>query len=159
MARIDFGFEDLIGLFCHPRHRRYEVILAAVKERDGPNDPRRAGRWDNGNMTEGGTPEVAVTDVPDDAVLLDVREGDEWAAGHAPGAVHIPMTTIADNLDEVPEGSPIYVVCRSGGRSARATAYLNASGWDAVNVAGGMSAWVAAARPLAADGGRAPEII
>jgi len=110
-------------------------------------------------MTEAGTPEAPVNDVPDDAVLLDVREDDEWAAGHAPGAVHIPLAAVADSLDDMPEGSPVYVVCRSGGRSARAAAYLNANGWEAVNVVGGMSAWAAAARPLVADGGRTPEII
>ncbi|MDQ2849019.1 MAG: rhodanese-like domain-containing protein [Actinomycetota bacterium] len=109
-------------------------------------------------MTQAEVPEVAVTDLPDDAVLLDVREDDEWAAGHAPGATHLPLPSLAEKLDDVPEGSPIYVVCRSGGRSSRATAYLNANGWDAVNVAGGMSAWAAAARPLVADG-RTPEII
>ncbi|MBM9469160.1 rhodanese-like domain-containing protein [Nakamurella leprariae] len=104
-------------------------------------------------------PEVAVTEVPQDATLLDVREPDEWQAGHAPGATHIPMSELADRLDEVPEGDPIYVVCRSGGRSARVTAYLNQQGWDAVNVAGGMGVWVAAGRPLEADHSNVPEII
>ncbi|MDQ6656700.1 MAG: rhodanese-like domain-containing protein [Actinomycetota bacterium] len=109
-------------------------------------------------MTQPVVPEVAVPDLPDDAVLLDVREDDEWAAGHAPDATHLPMTSLADQLDHVPDGSPIYVICRSGGRSSRVTAFLNANGWDAVNVSGGMSAWAAAARPLVADGGT-PEII
>lgn len=127
---------------------------------DGPNDSEPDGA--NGTMepmTQAGTPEVPVTDVPDDAVLLDVREDDEWDAGHAPGAVHIPLARIADSLADVPDGSPIYVVCRSGGRSARAAAYLNANGWEAVNVVGGMSAWAAAVRPLVADGDRTPEVI
>ncbi|NNG37016.1 rhodanese-like domain-containing protein [Nakamurella aerolata] len=99
--------------------------------------------------------EIALADLPTDlpagAALLDVREDDEWQAGHAPQAVHIPLPQLAERLDEVPEGDPVYVVCRSGGRSARATAFLNANGWDAVNVAGGMSAWAAAGRPLTAD--------
>lgn len=112
-----------------------------------------------GGMSQPDVPEVAVTDVPDDAVLLDVREDDEWAAGHVPGAAHLPMTTLAEHLDDVPEGSPIYLVCRSGGRSSRATQYLNANGWDAVNVAGGMTAWAAAGRPLEAAAGATPEII
>jgi rhodanese-related sulfurtransferase len=104
-------------------------------------------------------PEVAVTEVPQNATLLDVREPDEWQAGHAPGATHIPMSELADRLDEVPEGDPIYVVCRSGGRSARVTAYLNQQGWEAVNVAGGMGMWAAAGRPLEADHSNVPEII
>ena len=93
-------------------------------------------------------PEIPVTDLPADAVLLDVREDDEWAAGHAPGATHVPMTQLTERLDEVPEGDPVYVICRSGGRSARVSAYLNANGWDAVNVAGGMLGWERAGRPM-----------
>ena len=93
-------------------------------------------------------PEIPVTDLPDDAVLLDVREDDEWEAGHAPGATHVPMTQLTERLDEVPEGDPVYVICRSGGRSARVSAYLNANGWDAVNVAGGMLGWERAGRPM-----------
>lgn len=104
-------------------------------------------------------PEVSIDQVPSDAVLLDVREDDEWAAGHAPGAVHVPMTQLADRLDDLPEDSPVYVICRSGGRSARVTAYLNQQGWDSVNVAGGMGAWARAGRPMEADGGAVPEVI
>ena len=104
-------------------------------------------------------PEATIGDVPRDAVLLDVREADEWAAGRAPGAVHLPMTELAERLDELPYGDPIYVICRSGGRSARVTAYLNSQGWDSVNVAGGMGGWVAAGRPIVADGDAAPQVI
>ena len=104
-------------------------------------------------------PEVTVAEIPPDAVLLDVREDDEWAAGHAPGAVHIPMTTLAQRLDEVPDGDPVYVICRSGGRSARVTAYLNSQGWDSANVAGGMGGWAAAGKPMVADGDSTPQVI
>ena len=108
-------------------------------------------------MSTPSIPEVAVPDVPPDAVLLDVREDDEWAAGRAPGAVHVPMTRDgADRLDDVPDGDPVYVICRSGGRSARVTAYLNPQGWDTVNVAGGMGAGRPAGRPMVADGDAAP---
>ena len=55
------------------------------------------------------------------AILLDVREDDEWAAGHAPEAVHVPMSQFLSRLDDVPEG-PLAVVCRVGGRSAQVTA-------------------------------------
>jgi rhodanese-related sulfurtransferase len=104
-------------------------------------------------------PEVTIADVPADAVLLDVREDDEWTAGHAPGAVHVPMTQLAERLEEVPEGDPLYVICRTGGRSARVTAYLNSQGWDSVNVAGGMSVWARAGRPLVAEGAAPPVVI
>lgn len=104
-------------------------------------------------------PEVDIDQIPADAVLLDVREDDEWQAGHAPSAVHIPMTELADRLDDVPDGSPVYVICRSGGRSARTTTYLNANGWDAVNVRGGMGAWAAGGRAMVGDGEGDPVVL
>ncbi len=104
-------------------------------------------------------PEVAVADVPAGAVLLDVREADEWESGHAPDAVHVPMTELADRLDDLPDGDPLYVICRSGGRSARVTAYLNSQGWDAVNVAGGMLHWAWTGRPVIADGDAPPRVL
>src|SRR6476469_7470149 len=97
-------------------------------------------------------PEVSIGNILPDAVLLDVREDDEWAAGRAPGAVHVPRTQLAERLEEIPDGHPVYVICRSGGRSARVTAYLNSQGWDTVNVAGGMGGWAAAGKPMVADG-------
>ena len=110
-------------------------------------------------MTTPSIPEVGVSDIPQDAVLLDVREQDEWDAGHAPGAVHLPMTELAGRLEEVPDGDPVYVICRSGGRSARVTAFLNEQGWDSVNVLGGMGSWAAAGRPMVAVGEAAPQVI
>lgn len=110
-------------------------------------------------MTNPAVPEIDAADLPEGVALLDVREDDEWAAGHAPGADHIPMTNLAERLDEVPDGSPVYVICRSGGRSARVTAYLNANGWDAVNVAGGMVSWAGQGHPVVTDSGAQPEII
>ena len=107
-------------------------------------------------------PAVSVTNLPDNAVLLDVRENDEWAAGHAPTAVHVPMGQVAQRLDELattfPE-RPVHVVCGVGGRSARVTAYLVQAGWDAVNVDGGMRAWAAAGRPMVAESTAAPQVL
>jgi len=104
-------------------------------------------------------PTVAVADLPADAVLLDVREGDEWAAGRAPGAQHLPMSEFTARLDEVPDAEPLYVICRSGHRSARVVAFLARQGHDAVNVEGGMQSWAARGRPLVADDGNPPDII
>jgi rhodanese-related sulfurtransferase len=101
-------------------------------------------------------PTVPATEVPEDAVLLDVREDDEWVAGHAEGATHIRMGDVPARLDDVPEGDPVYVVCRSGGRSARVAAWLNLNGYDAVNVGGGRGEWEAAGRPLVSETGRPP---
>ena len=109
-------------------------------------------------------PTAEVRDLPQDGiVLLDVREDDEFAAGHAPAAKHIPMAELPARIDELadlPDDQPLYVICRSGGRSARATAWLNQSGWDAVNVAGGMGAWQREGRPLVGElPGIDPEVL
>jgi rhodanese-related sulfurtransferase len=99
-------------------------------------------------------------EIPADTTLLDVREQDEWDAGHAPHALHIPMGELAGRLGDLPEDRDVLVVCRSGGRSARVTQYLNANGWDARNVDGGMQSWHAAGRPLTSDApGAEPQVI
>jgi rhodanese-related sulfurtransferase len=100
--------------------------------------------------------EVPATDVPDQAWLLDVREDDEWAAGHVPGACHIPLGQLGARTAELPMDDEIYVICRSGMRSARASQALNGAGWRAVNVAGGMQHWAAAGRPMVTDSGAVP---
>ncbi len=104
-------------------------------------------------------PSVPAAEVPAGAAMLDVREPDEWAAGRAPGARHLPMSQLTERLGELPDDDPLYVVCRSGGRSGRVVQYLAAQGHPAVNVDGGMQAWVAAGRPVEADAGRTPEIV
>jgi rhodanese-related sulfurtransferase len=107
-------------------------------------------------------PAVLVADLPERAVLLDVRENDEWTAGHAPGAVHVPIGQVAQRLDELAAAfpdRPVHVVCRSGGRSARVTAYLTQAGWDAVNVDGGMRAWAASGRPMVAESNAEPQVL
>ncbi|MGP3978665.1 rhodanese-like domain-containing protein [Streptomyces sp. 8N114] len=107
------------------------------------------------NALPGQVPQTDAASVPADALLLDVREDDEWAAGRAPGAVHIPMSEFVARQGELTErlgeGERVYVVCRVGGRSAQVAAYLAQQGVDAVNVDGGMLAWHAAGRPLEGD--------
>ncbi len=104
-------------------------------------------------------PSVPAADVPEDAVLLDVREDGEWVAGHAEGATHIPMGDVPARLDEVPEADPLYVVCRSGGRSAQVVAWLARNGYDAVNVDDGMGGWEAAGRPMVSETGQQPFVL
>ena len=96
-------------------------------------------------------PSIAAADVPEGAPVLDVREDDEWAAGHIEWAQHIPMSTLGQRAAEVvvPEDGPLIVACHLGGRSAQVTAWLRSQGVDAVNLTGGMDAWEAAARPVA----------
>ena len=110
-------------------------------------------------MTGPAVPAVPVADLPPDAALLDVRENDEWEAGHAPGARHLPMSELTGRLDELPDDDPLYVVCRAGGRSARVVAYLAGQGYPAVNVDGGMQTWAAQGREVVTDNGNPPEII
>jgi len=98
-------------------------------------------------------PQVSPTDVPDDAVILDVREQDEWDAGHAPGAVHIPLGDLPSRLAELPDDEDtLAVVCRSGGRSSRAVAWLAQQGFDVANLDGGMRAWHGAGKPMVSAG-------
>jgi rhodanese-related sulfurtransferase len=92
------------------------------------------------------------------ATLLDVREPEEFDAGRAIGAEHVPLMELPDRLDELPSGSIIVCVCRVGNRSARAAAFLASRGLDARNLAGGMVAWVQAGESIVGDGD-APEII
>lgn len=87
--------------------------------------------------------------VPAGSTLLDVREQDEWDAGHAAGAVHIPLGDLPARYEELDADVPVLVICHSGGRSARATQWLNESvGFEATNVDGGTVAWQAAGLPV-----------
>ncbi len=109
-------------------------------------------------MFKDSAPATDAGSVPEGAYLLDVREPDEWQAGHAPAAVHIPLGELQARVDEVPQERDVYVVCRSGGRSAQATMFLNSGGWRATNVDGGMQAWAAAGLPMDAESGRPPQV-
>ncbi|MEU8295750.1 rhodanese-like domain-containing protein [Micromonospora sp. NPDC048909] len=105
-------------------------------------------------------PTVTVNDLADDIYLLDVREDDEWAAGHAPGAHHLPMMELPSRLAEVPTDQEVAVICRSGGRSAQVVTYLMRNGWEQVrNVAGGMGDWAAAGRPVVAENGQPGRVL
>jgi rhodanese-related sulfurtransferase len=87
------------------------------------------------------------------ALLLDVREADEWEAGHVAESLHIPMGELGARLDELPTDRPIVAVCRSGARSGAITEALVSRGYDVVNLAGGLQAWMAEGLPLVADDG------
>ena len=80
------------------------------------------------------------------ARLIDVREPDEYTAGHVPGAVSIPLATVPDHLDAFRGTDAVYVICQSGGRSRRAAEFVANHGVEAINVAGGTGAWVASGR-------------
>ena len=79
---------------------------------------------------------------PGDALLLDVREPDEWALVHVEGSRHLPMRQVPEHLADLPRDRPILVLCHHGNRSGRVTQFLRANGYSlASNVAGGIEAW------------------
>jgi len=84
------------------------------------------------------------------AVLIDVREADEYAAGHVPTAISIPLSTVQDRVDEFRHDGTVYVICQVGGRSMRACQYLADFDIDnLVNIAGGTSGWLALGNAVA----------
>jgi rhodanese-related sulfurtransferase len=105
-------------------------------------------------------PDVTPGQLPAGAILIDVREDDEWRAGHAPDAVHLPMMQVPERLAEIPADRDVVIVCRSGHRSSEVVRYLIAQGFDNVrNLADGMFGWVAAGRPLVSEDGDGPVVL
>jgi len=88
------------------------------------------------------------------ALLLDVRNPDEWHAGHAEGSAWIPMAELAERQEELPVDREIVVICKVGSRSARVAQALVTAGYEAANVAGGCEAWQAAGLAIVTDDGR-----
>lgn len=80
------------------------------------------------------------------AALVDVREPGEFAEAHVPGARLIPMGQLAGRLRELDPSSAVYLICRSGHRSAAVAEALAARGFQAVNVTGGTLAWLRAGK-------------
>jgi rhodanese-related sulfurtransferase len=98
------------------------------------------------------TREIDVTELSsagaDGAVIVDVRERDEYLAGHVPGARLIPLGELTERAAELPRDGRLHVICASGTRSLQAAQWLAAAGYDAVSVAGGTQAWADSGRPL-----------
>lgn len=90
--------------------------------------------------------------------LVDVREHDEWDAGHIHEAVHIPMGELGARQDELAQDRPIVAVCRSGNRSGQVVQALSRAGYEAENLDGGMQAWAAADLPFERDDDRPPHV-
>jgi len=107
-------------------------------------------------------PVVSAVDAEDGSVenvLLDVREADEWEAGHAARAQWIPLGELESARFRLPMNRSIVCVCRSGVRSARATESLIAWGFTAANMEGGMKAWAASGLTVVRDDGSPGEVI
>jgi rhodanese-related sulfurtransferase len=91
--------------------------------------------------------------------LLDVREQDEWDAGHIDGSQHIPLGELGARVVEVPTEQVVVAACRSGSRSDRAVTGLRLSGFEAENLDGGVTAWSRAGLALVATGGGPGRVI
>jgi rhodanese-related sulfurtransferase len=103
---------------------------------------------------------VTPNEVAPGAYVLDVREPDEWEAGHAPGAHHLPMMEVPARMAEIPTDQEVVVVCRSGGRSGQVVSYLMGNGWDNVrNLDGGMQVWAAAGREVVSENGKPAQVL
>jgi rhodanese-related sulfurtransferase len=95
-------------------------------------------------------PEVDITALEEaraaGAPIIDVRNPEEYEAGHVPGAQLIPLPDFVERVEEIPIDETVYLICASGPRSARATEFLRKQGVDAYNVAGGTVAWIDSGR-------------
>ncbi len=93
-------------------------------------------------------PEIDVVELArrhvEGVVVIDVRQPDEYASGHVPGARAMPLDELADRVHEVPTDAPVLLICGSGARSYKASEYLLERGVDAANVTGGTKAWIEA---------------
>ena len=97
--------------------------------------------------------------LPEGLLVLDVREDDEWRAGHVAGSLHIPLMELGARHDETRGAEQTLVVCRVGSRSAYAAGFLIQQGIDAVNLDGGLVAWTRAGRALVSGGDRPPTVL
>jgi molybdopterin-guanine dinucleotide biosynthesis protein A len=130
-----------------------DLVPGAVHDADRPEDlsTRPTGVGSRVGTPSIGPVQIPAIDIPtlrekldSGEPLFDVRQPDEYEEAHAPGARLIPLGEVPDRLDEFPTDRTVYVICKSGGRSAQAVEHLRASGIDAVNVDGGTMAWIEA---------------
>ncbi|MDJ0357654.1 rhodanese-like domain-containing protein [Paenarthrobacter sp. PH39-S1] len=104
-------------------------------------------------------PTTEATALGEESRVLDVREDYEWEAGHIAGALHIPLDELPARLDELDPDEDLNVICRTGGRSFRATTWLTENGYSAVNVTGGMGAWMEAGRAMVSENSQPPRVL
>jgi rhodanese-related sulfurtransferase len=103
--------------------------------------------------------EAALGMLDGDAQLIDIREIDEWRAGHAPMATHIPMGELGAAADGLSKTGPLIFICRSGRRSDHAVGALVKAGYNAINLTGGMQAWQQAGGTVVRDDGSTGSVI
>lgn len=110
-----------------------------------------------------GVPAVTASDsfelIAEGALLIDIRESDEWLAGHAPMAVHIPMGQLGVAAASLDRAATTIYICRSGRRSDNAVAALVGAGFNAINLLGGMQAWQQSGGAVVRDDGTPGTVI
>src|SRR5262245_19161443 len=154
LARLDRReFIDRVGKGVPPRPLNMTAIEATNR-----------GRADMSWAMLTSSPEVREVSLDDlrsrspDAAVVDVREPEEFAHGHVPGAVNLPQADLATRLDELPRDRPLLVICQGGFRSLRAAQFLRQQGFSEVaSVKGGTEAWRAAGGELIRESGPAPK--
>ncbi|MGW6396441.1 rhodanese-like domain-containing protein [Streptomyces sp. NPDC055103] len=92
--------------------------------------------------------DVFAAELAQGAFTIDVREPDEYTAGHVPGARTAPLSELGAHLAALPADRPVFVICASGNRSAWAAEHLENAGFHAISVAGGTSGWARTGRPV-----------
>ena len=108
-------------------------------------------------MTRSLTPEDAAAAIDAGATVVDVRDADEYEAGHIAGATHIPFENLQAEAAALDQGERLILYCRTGDRSGAAVDAFAASGYDAVNIEGGLEAWAEAGQPLEPPDGSVAE--
>lgn len=99
-------------------------------------------------------PTVTVTDLAatmaaqPGTVVVDVREPHEYATGHVPGALSMPLGTVPVRHHELPRGRTVHLICQAGGRSAQAARWLSKQGYEVANVTGGTGGWIGSGHPV-----------
>lgn len=97
--------------------------------------------------------------------IVDVRDEHEWEAGHIPGAAHIPLPELNERSGEIDKDRPVVLYCRGGTRCEMATQALEAAGYDAAKLQGGIVGWAEEGQPLepaegyVAESGKAASIL
>lgn len=97
------------------------------------------------------TPEISLEAYAaerESGLTIDVRERSEYAQGHVPGALHMPMGQLPSRLGEIDRSARINVICASGNRSKAMTDLLTSQGFDAVSVSGGTQGWIDSGRAV-----------
>ena len=148
---------ELPGISCAPSQKRNLQPGRGAAPVAG--DTLEADHAFCGRTTMSDFDTVTVSGIPEGARILDVREDYEWVAGHAAGALHIPLDQLPARLEELDPDEDLYVICRTGGRSFRAAQWLSGQGYSALNVAGGMDQWLETGMPLVSDNGLKPVIL